>query len=187
MMSYLGGLLLMITFYLRLILRGLFFGARLNGLGWVCPLLRCCSSEVLFCPLSLRSLKVDRNMAGPSSWVKPWAESLKLNVDGAAVGGRTDATSAELNAILEAVTLFRKSKWPQSFKLLLETDCSLCVQWLERPSLAPHCFKPVIEDCLEACDGFRWSIEAVTKSANSTADKLAKSGISRVAPLVWFS
>ncbi|KAK9006839.1 hypothetical protein V6N11_019170 [Hibiscus sabdariffa] len=60
-------------------------------------------------------------------------------------------------------------------------------KWLERPSSAPLCFKPVIEECLEACAGLRWSIEAVSRSANSMADKLAKSGISRGAPLVWLS
>ncbi|KAK8596357.1 hypothetical protein V6N12_064852 [Hibiscus sabdariffa] len=152
-------------------------------------------------------------MLNPSSWVKPSAESLKFNVDGAVVGGlgragiggilrnsgneslilfsraagSTDATSAELNAILEAVNLFRKSKWVHSFKLLLETDCSLCVQWLERPSSTPLCFKTLIEECLEACAGLRWSIEAVSRSANAMADKLAKSGISRGVPLVWMS
>ncbi|KAK8532147.1 hypothetical protein V6N12_053593 [Hibiscus sabdariffa] len=166
-------------------------------------------SDVLLCPSSLRSLKVDRKVAGPSLWVIPSAESLKFN--GAIVGGfgkigiggilrnsknesiilffrsvgSIDATSAELIAILEIVTLFKKSKWAQSFKLLLETDCFLCVLRLERPSLAPLCFKPFIEACLKECDGLVWSIEAVPRAANTTADKLAKSGISRVAPLVW--
>ncbi|KAK9010866.1 hypothetical protein V6N11_043733 [Hibiscus sabdariffa] len=96
-----------------------------------------------------------------------------------------DATPVELLAILEAVTLFRKSKWGAAFKLLLETDCSLCVQWLERPCLAPTCFKWIIEECLKLCAGLKWSIAAVPRLANSTVDKLAKSGIYRAVPLVW--
>ncbi|KAK8974525.1 hypothetical protein V6N11_053658 [Hibiscus sabdariffa] len=49
----------------------------------------------------------------------------------------------------------------------------------ERPSLAPLSHKPIIEACLQESEGLVWSIEAVPRVANTTADRLAKSGISR--------
>ncbi|KAL4347803.1 hypothetical protein GQ457_17G016860 [Hibiscus cannabinus] len=74
-----------------------------------------------------------------------------------------DATSAELFAILEAITLFKQS------------------------NLAPLSFKPIIEACLKECEGLLWSFEAIPRAANTTADKLAKCGIYRGLPLVWNS
>ncbi|KAK8984743.1 hypothetical protein V6N11_020059 [Hibiscus sabdariffa] len=138
--------------------------------------------------------------------------SLIFNVDGAAIGGfgkasiggvlrdsenkspimfsKTigffDASSAELLAIRDVISLFSVSMWSK-YKLVLESDCNLCCLWLEKPSCAPDAFKPVIAEILQCGAGLIWSIKVIQREDNGTADRLAKSGISRKDPFVWVS
>ncbi|KAK9005603.1 hypothetical protein V6N11_043029 [Hibiscus sabdariffa] len=91
--------------------------------------------------------------------------------------GFSDATSAELCVIREALVLFVESKWSKQSSLILEIDCTLCAGWLRSPTLAPVSFKILIADILILCAGragFSWSIQIVHREANSTADLLAK-------------
>ncbi|KAL4271451.1 hypothetical protein GQ457_13G003200 [Hibiscus cannabinus] len=101
--------------------------------------------------------------------------------------GVTDATSAELLALKQVCTLFSKSKWSKSFKQILEIDCSMIIDWLNRPSLAPAVFKPDVLEYLELCTNFKWSIGVVPMSVNSSVDKLAKFGIYRASPFESFT
>ncbi|KAK8992945.1 hypothetical protein V6N11_049004 [Hibiscus sabdariffa] len=101
--------------------------------------------------------------------------------------GTVDATSAELVAFKEACSLFGNSSWVKSKKLILETDCVLIAEWLNRPNSAPTVFRLLVEESLRICSNFSWDIRVVPRCANETTDKLAKSGIGRLAPLVWRS
>ncbi|KAK8500771.1 hypothetical protein V6N12_031431 [Hibiscus sabdariffa] len=95
-----------------------------------------------------------------------------------------DASSAELLAIREAVLLFHRSVWSSLFVVEIETDCVLCSQWIGDPSSVPDIFRSIVADILQLCEGLEWSIKSIQRSENGTADKLAKSGISRSYPLL---
>ncbi|KAL4277997.1 hypothetical protein GQ457_03G010750 [Hibiscus cannabinus] len=69
--------------------------------------------------------------------------------------GFFDVASAKLLAIKETVYLFRELLWLPSFQLIIETDCFSC------------------------------EIQLISRVANVTADRLAKSGIQRERPFVW--
>ncbi|KAK9000970.1 hypothetical protein V6N11_082764 [Hibiscus sabdariffa] len=101
--------------------------------------------------------------------------------------GTLDATSAELIMFKEACSLFGSSSWVKSKKLILETDCVLIAEWLNRSNSTSTVFRPLVEESLRICSNFSWDIRVVPRCANETADKLAKSGIGRLAPLVWRS
>ncbi|KAK8564790.1 hypothetical protein V6N12_058372 [Hibiscus sabdariffa] len=101
--------------------------------------------------------------------------------------GVIDVTSAEILALKEACVLFSKSRWVQLFSLILETDCESVVVWFNKPVSNPFAFKKLVEECIESCVGCSWSIRAVSREANCSADKLAKSGICRPTPLYWTS
>ncbi|KAL4367213.1 hypothetical protein GQ457_05G026650 [Hibiscus cannabinus] len=90
--------------------------------------------------------------------------------------GLFDASLTELLAIQEALFLFSGSIWSNTFSLLLECDCSLCVEWLCRPNVAPPIFKNIIDGCLNFSSGISWSIQFAVREANGTTDKLAKRG-----------
>ncbi|KAK9027499.1 hypothetical protein V6N11_067332 [Hibiscus sabdariffa] len=64
-----------------------------------------------------------------------------------------------------------------AIKLILQSY----VSWLEKPSCAPEVFKYVIADIFQCGAGLDWSIKVIQREENSTADRLAKSGISRSA------
>ncbi|KAK8525364.1 hypothetical protein V6N11_064431 [Hibiscus sabdariffa] len=101
--------------------------------------------------------------------------------------GTLDATSAKLLTFKEACSLFGSSSWAKSKKLILEIDCVLIADWLNRPYSAPTVFRPLVEESLRICSNFSWDIRVVPRCANETAGKLANSGIGRLAPLVWRS
>ncbi|KAK8990187.1 hypothetical protein V6N11_008702 [Hibiscus sabdariffa] len=65
-----------------------------------------------------------------------------------------------------------------------KTDCVLCSQWIGDPSSVPDIFRSIVADILQLCEGLEWSIKSIQRSENGTADKLAKSGISRSYPLL---
>ncbi|KAK9005667.1 hypothetical protein V6N11_043092 [Hibiscus sabdariffa] len=91
--------------------------------------------------------------------------------------GCCDAATAELLALKEAIYLFCDSLWARSFMMLLETDCAMCVEWFNHPNSAPTAFMSIIADCLKGCSDLSWSIHAIPRATNVSADKLAKSGI----------
>ncbi|KAK8564992.1 hypothetical protein V6N12_058568 [Hibiscus sabdariffa] len=88
--------------------------------------------------------------------------------------GEIDATSVKILALKEACVLFSKSRWAQRYSLVLETDCDCLVEWLNRPVLSPYGFKRLVGECIESCAVCSWSIRAVSREVNFTADKLAK-------------
>ncbi|KAK8491660.1 hypothetical protein V6N11_023179 [Hibiscus sabdariffa] len=99
--------------------------------------------------------------------------------------GCIDASSTELFVIGEATMMFKRSEWAKRFQLILETDYILCSNWVREPSSTPIIFKSIVENILQFCDGLDWNIKVIQRSENTTADKLAKSEISRVSPLIW--
>ncbi|KAL4335089.1 hypothetical protein GQ457_07G028430 [Hibiscus cannabinus] len=146
-------------------------------------------------------------------WIKPPVKSVKFNVDDAVEGGfgRTwiggifrdsngktlilfsksvgllDFTSAEIRVLKEAVNLFQKSAWANTFSLILETYCSSCVDWLHHPVAAISIFRNLIEDCMRGCEGLIWSVQAVLRLTNGSADKLVKRAIARTKSWEWMA
>ncbi|KAL4312455.1 hypothetical protein GQ457_01G051150 [Hibiscus cannabinus] len=88
--------------------------------------------------------------------------------------GIVDCTSAEILAIFEACSLFRKSPWAKDYRLIIETDSSLAADWMLNPLRCPNVFKPLIEACLKECSVLDWRVSRVPRVCNSLADSLAK-------------
>ncbi|KAK8517314.1 hypothetical protein V6N12_032508 [Hibiscus sabdariffa] len=93
--------------------------------------------------------------------------------------GFFDASSAELLAIKEACSLFSSSPWGKSFSLIVKCDCPLVVNWLLHPSRAPFVFKHLIYECLSVCENIKCVIHSIPRTANVSADLLAKKGMHR--------
>ncbi|KAK9047326.1 hypothetical protein V6N11_053173 [Hibiscus sabdariffa] len=168
-----------------------------NLVGWWCkakwPSTSFSVTDFLVSPLVLQNRPLKLLTSVRCAWECPSTRVLKFNVDGAVAGafgkvgiggllrdadgkillmfsrsiGFIDSTLAEILALKEVCSLFSKSEWARVFSLVLETDYSLLVDWLD------------------LCLGCAWSIRVVSREANCTADKLAKSGIGRSKPLVW--
>ncbi|KAL4311451.1 hypothetical protein GQ457_01G029990 [Hibiscus cannabinus] len=143
-----------------------------------------------------------------SDWNPPDSGELKFNTDGAVSGsfgeagiggclcnnnarclitfsksvGLTDATYTEILAIKEACSLFVISMWAKKYKLIIETDSKLAVDWMN-PHLCPTVFKPLVLSCLDICKNIEWRVKHVPREGNHLADKLAKKGIGRAAAL----
>ncbi|KAK9032724.1 hypothetical protein V6N11_056981 [Hibiscus sabdariffa] len=103
-------------------------------------------------------------------WGPPSVGSVKFNTDGAVKGyygpagiggvlrdhngrilmnfskhiGMSDPVSAEILAIKEALVLFTKSAWAFDANLIIETDCSIVVGWLQNPTTTPLAFKDTV-------------------------------------------
>ncbi|KAK8997743.1 hypothetical protein V6N11_012283 [Hibiscus sabdariffa] len=101
------------------------------------------NDDVIRCPYSVKFIKVGKRDSIVCKWVKPPVKSVKFNVDGAVergfgragIGGilrdsngktlilfsksvgSLDATTAELLALKEAVNIFRKSTWLNTFNI----------------------------------------------------------------------
>ncbi|KAK8598621.1 hypothetical protein V6N13_094585 [Hibiscus sabdariffa] len=100
--------------------------------------------------------------------------------------GISDATSAEILVVEETLSQFKFSQWRGKFKLVIESDSKLVVNWLQNPSRAPAIFKPLIYACMMIGEDFSWSISAVPRICNTLAENLAKQGIYRVKDYVEF-
>ncbi|KAL4388066.1 hypothetical protein GQ457_09G011730 [Hibiscus cannabinus] len=110
--------------------------------------------------ISFAGSKFQRNkIVSLGVWKAPPVGFLKFNVDGAVSGsfgaagiggilrnhenqivysfhrsaGFLDPTSAEILAIVEAVSYFLSWRWCSSFRLIIESDSSLAVSWINSP------------------------------------------------------
>ncbi|KAK9017507.1 hypothetical protein V6N11_079986 [Hibiscus sabdariffa] len=129
-------------------------------------------------------------------WTSPPVGSVKFNTDGTAgIGGIlrdnsgkclwifsksigvANPTSAELLAIKEALTVFMSTGLVETFRLLVESDCSNAVSWLRYPFTPPIVFKELVYECLALSRELNWELLLVDREKNKRADTLAKAGI----------
>ncbi|XP_021296093.1 uncharacterized protein LOC110425486 [Herrania umbratica] len=139
-------------------------------------------------------------------WVKPLRNCMKLYVDGAARGspepvgirgvlrdhqgdikitfsksvGIGDANLAEILAVREALVVFLASRWKDHYKLIIESDSSNAVKWVQHPETAPWRLQKwllQIERLREKHND--WKIQQDKREANQRADALAKEGVDR--------
>ena len=143
---------------------------------------RCCVWEPL--PPGLLKFNVDESARG-----KPEAKGIGgvLRDSNAVVKivfsksiGVADSNIVELLAVHEALKVFAASRWSSSNRLIIESDSSNVVSWLLNPSRSPWRMKRILAQMeyfkqqLLGCD-FVFS----SREGNTTADALAKSGVSR--------
>ncbi|KAK8990532.1 hypothetical protein V6N11_009229 [Hibiscus sabdariffa] len=180
------------------------FDACIQRLSWWCtakwPEAGISINDVINCPVNFMQFGNSLEQIIKSTWCPPALGELKFNTDGAVRGafgeggiggclrnekeqclimfsksaGRVDPMSAEILAIKEAVKLFKKSYWSRNYKLIIETDSELAVQWMKYPHQCPTPFKALIADCLDSCKGVNWHISFANRDCNVLADNLAK-------------
>ncbi|WRX26533.1 Ribonuclease H domain - like 10 [Theobroma cacao] len=147
-------------------------------------------------------------------WTNPVDGSMKFNVDGAASGcpgeagiggilrnsaGETkmmfsksiemgDSNLAEVLAIKQAFMMFFASNWNSFHSLVIESDSSNAVSWIQALNQALwRMRKWILQIEMLKRKVKRWEIKHVKREANQQADTLAKSGIGRDIDLanVW--
>ncbi|XP_039051517.1 heat shock cognate 70 kDa protein-like [Hibiscus syriacus] len=109
-----------------------------------------------------------------SGWSPPLDGSLKLNVDGAV--GR-DWTLADLKTIRTGLSLFSSLNLGNNDSLILESDCSRTVEWIENPIGCPMVFETLVKKIVVITRKDKSNIRLIPISANKELDKLAKEGI----------
>ncbi|KAL4320219.1 hypothetical protein GQ457_18G011080 [Hibiscus cannabinus] len=135
-----------------------------------------CTIYLISCPKNFRFITSSKVIKSPSTY------ALKFNTDGAVNGsfgdagiggclrnekskclisfsksiGVSDVISAEIAAISEACKLFRNSVWSNSYKLIIENDNKLVVEWIQQPHCCPTMFKSLITNCRNLCKGLDW-------------------------------
>ncbi|KAE8735747.1 THO complex subunit 1 [Hibiscus syriacus] len=114
-----------------------------------------------------------------SKWIPPPVDFLKLNVDGAVrldgsgggIGGILRDWNgctlltfsenvgvgtpplAELKATKRGIEIFLSSSWEFIGRLIIESDCSSAVEWIQSPVLAPVFFSPLVYQILTLITG----------------------------------
>ncbi|KAK9266420.1 hypothetical protein L1049_012440 [Liquidambar formosana] len=148
----------------------------------------------------------------PTLWKSPPSTTLKFNVDGSAKGkpgpggiggvlrddsggviylfsipvGIVDSNFAELLAVREALRLFSTSVWASSKNLLIESDSTLVVSWING-HVRVWKFQFVLNEIFSLINHLRnVVISHEFREANCMADWLAKDGVGRLAPsIAW--
>ncbi|KAL4368710.1 hypothetical protein GQ457_05G000030 [Hibiscus cannabinus] len=136
-------------------------------------------------------------------WEPPSSGFLKLNVDGAmdsrgvkgGIGGLIrnnlgvclDKFSlsigpgppvlAELEAILHGLRLFFSSRKFENFKLVVECDCLVAIEWIFNSSSCPPAFESIVRGCRELVLSNSVVLRHIPRYLNVEADVLAKEGI----------
>ncbi|KAL4308510.1 hypothetical protein GQ457_01G028730 [Hibiscus cannabinus] len=80
--------------------------------------------------------------------------------------GCLDPTGAELAAIMEAIKVFKSSRWVKLYKLIIESDSLLSVRWIENPRTVPSNFAEIVSNCATLCTHCSWEVRFVFKERN---------------------
>ncbi|KAK9006569.1 hypothetical protein V6N11_018906 [Hibiscus sabdariffa] len=160
----------------------LFFLVRTRAVVWF-------KDKFLECTCSMDELISDPSIAdkwGKSKafvcvkrgWEAPPRGFLKLNVDGAMLTNRTGPPIlAELEAILHGLRFFYSSKRFERFRLIVECDCLLAIDWISNTSPCPPAFEPIVRSCRELVLSNSVVLRHIPRYLNLEADALAKEGI----------
>lgn len=99
--------------------------------------------------------------------------------------GTMDANAVELKAIRKAFQIYVASKWA-THKLIIENDSENAVKQGHNPHTAPWKLKTVVVQIEFFKSKLKeWDIVKILRSANYTADSLAKSGVQRSEKFIW--
>ncbi|OMO62830.1 reverse transcriptase [Corchorus capsularis] len=145
------------------------------------------------------------------TWERPTSGFLKFNVDGASKGkpgpagiggilrdengrvcmefskstGIMELNEDKVCAIREGLLVFCASRWVESHGLIVESDSSIAVKWVENPDESPWRLRKWINHiCLLKRNFSSFKVCHIFREANHDADVLAKEGIDREAPYV---
>ncbi|KAK9000846.1 hypothetical protein V6N11_081330 [Hibiscus sabdariffa] len=191
----------------RLDLVQLFFLVRTRVASWyiakfpasICSLDTLISDPSVADRSSVSKSRVLRNR----TWEIPPRGFLKLNVDGAMVSngskggiggivrnnlgvclvsfsrsiGPGPPVLAELEAILHGLKIVFSTRRFEKFRLVLECDCSVVMDWISNSSPCPSIFEPLVRQCIELIRSNSVVLRLVPRCVNSVADSLAKNGI----------
>ncbi|KAK8549512.1 hypothetical protein V6N13_027264 [Hibiscus sabdariffa] len=101
--------------------------------------------------------------------------------------GCLDPTGAELAVIMEAIEVFKSSRWVKIYKLMIESDSLLSVSWIENSRTAPSNFAEIVSKCATLCTRCSWEVRFVFRERNVDAHSLAQAGVGRHILLLWFA
>ncbi|KAK8990506.1 hypothetical protein V6N11_009204 [Hibiscus sabdariffa] len=84
---------------------------------------------------------------------------------------------AELLAIDHGLTFFFANEKFVKFRLILECDCAVAIEWILNPSRCPSVFEHLVKRCKDLIDAKSVFLRFIPRSINVEADCLAKEGI----------
>ncbi|KAK9007139.1 hypothetical protein V6N11_050972 [Hibiscus sabdariffa] len=100
--------------------------------------------------------------------------------------GSGPAIMAGILALKFGFRPFLSSPWVDRFKLVIECDCRVAIEWVKSPSLAPDCFKVWVKYLHKALVEGGLCIKYILRQCNIEVDSLGKIGVvgSTLAPFV---
>ncbi|KAE8713435.1 Protein translocase subunit SECA2 [Hibiscus syriacus] len=90
---------------------------------------------------------------------------------------------AELKAIKRGIEIFLSSRWEFVGRLIVESDCSSAVEWIQSPVLAPVFLSHLVYQISTLITGKVHSVRLIPRACNGEADSLAKKGRPRLQKL----
>ncbi|GMJ13841.1 hypothetical protein like AT4G29090 [Hibiscus trionum] len=93
--------------------------------------------------------------------------------------GRNNPTMAELLGIVEACEIYERSSWGAAHPVLIESDSSLAVKWINNNDDAPIGFKDVASTISIKCRSNGWKVGFAYRESNDLAHAMARDGLLR--------